>query len=334
MGPNALQEAVARNDPDAVTTLLDIGATDACERTGARWSWLAEALRVGHRDAARAFLDHPRGFGWESQCWSLHGLLQGPHDDADMLHALLDREAHLPYVEGGPPLEHTLAESGHPRIASEMFKRCHLLPGVLDGAGWVPLFRAVRAGDAAMAQVFFDHGASLNSRIEWRDRRGALHIALEAAKNREAMIRWLLGHGVDTQLVDEGGRTAEERAMEAGEPGLARLIREGSGQGGPRWHREAVKAGMRNVVCSYYSRGTGFCFDPNDVVQPFLIGGDHDGSYPETPRAALEFARRCNPESDIGRAVMPWIPVLERMLSGQDVGLDEILPLGWLRSHP
>lgn len=334
MDRSSLQDAVSRNDPDAVTSALDGGALDGYLRDGVRWSWLAEALCLGHREAARAFLAHPRGFLWESQCWSLHGLFRGPHDDVEMLLALLDREAHLPYAEDGTPLEHIVAESGHPRMAEALFERGQLRSAILDSAGWVPLFRAVRAGDVAMAQVFFDHGAPLNSRIEWRDRRSALHIALEARKNRRETIEWLLDRGIDTRLVDEAGRTATERAAEAGEPGLARLIQEGASRGGPRWHREAVRAGMNDVVCACYDRANGFCFDPSDVVQPFLIGGDHDGAYPGTPRAALEFARRCDPKSDLGHRVTPWIPVIERMLAGEDVGLDELLVLGKRRDAP
>lgn len=333
-GQNPLHDAVLQNDPVAVTTLLDAGASDACMREGERWSWLAEALRLGHREAAQSFLDHPRGFQWESQCWSLHGLLMGPHDDVDMLRTLLDREAHLPYREDGMPLEHIVAESGHPRIADELFKRGHLRYVVLDEAGWVPLFYAVRAGDCAMAQVFFDHGAPLNSRGQGTDRRSALHISLQATKNREAIVTWLLDRGIDTRIMDEAGLTASERAIEAGEDALARLIQERKATGGPRWHREAVRAGMNDVVCSCYDKANGFCFDPNDVVQPFLIGGDHDGAYPETPLAALEFVRRCDPDSDLGRVVIPWIPVIERMLAGKDVGLDEIRRLGDRSSHP
>jgi hypothetical protein len=333
-GESPLQDAVTRNDPAAVTSALDAGATDAYLREGVRWSWLAEALRLGHREAARAFLAHPGGFLWESQCWSLHGLVQGPHDDVEMLLALLDRGALPPYVVGGPPLEHTIAETGHPRMAEALFKRGQLIPAILDEAGWVPLLRAVRKGDVAMAQVFLDHGAPLNSRIEWHDRRSALHIALEATKNREAVVTWLLDLGIDTRLVDEAGLTAAKRAVEGGDDALAGLIHDRRARGGPRWHREAVRAGMNDVVCAWYDKASGFCFDPNDVVLPFLIGGDYDGAYPDTPRAALEFARRCDPNSDLGHRVTPWIPVIERILAGKDVGLDEILALGRRRERP
>ncbi len=122
--------------------------------------------------------------------------------------------------------------------------------------------------------------------------------------------------------------------MEAGEPALARLIKERRARGGPRWHREAVRRGMNDVVCSCYDKANGFCFDPNDVVQPFLIGGDYDGAYPDTPRAALEFVRHCDPKSDLGHRVTPWIPLIERILAGKDVGLDEILRLGRRRERP
>ena len=328
-----LKDAVILNDAVAVASLLDAGATDGCERDGHEWSWLAEALRRGHREAALAFLAHSGGWSLESQSWALHGLLQGPKDDVDMARVLLDRKTFILNLPSGPPIEHTVAESGHPRIAAEIFERGLLRPAVLDAAGWTPLLRAVRAGDTEMAGVFLAHGAPLNAVIAWRDRRSALHIALEA-ENRKAMVSWLLDHGIDTRVVDEGGKTAAERAKEKGDLDLARLITERAGTGGPRWHREAVRAGMSDVVCAYYDKADGFCFDPHDVAQPFLIGGDYGGAFPETPRAALDFARQCDPKSSLGHAVRPWIKVVERIVEGDDVGLDEILPLGRLMKRP
>jgi ankyrin repeat protein len=333
-GQTPLLLAATQNDPVAVSLLLDAGAADACEREGAVWSSLAEALRLGHREAAQGFLAHPRGFGWDAQWWSLDGLLQGPHDDVGLLQALLAHGAQLPYRPKGPLPEHIVAESGHVKIAQELFERGLLRSAVLDDAGWVPLLRAARAGDYNMARVFLDYGAPLNSRIEWRDRRSALHIAVQATKNREAIVTWLLARGIDTRILDEAGLTAAERALEIGEGGLARIIHERAGRGGPRWHREAVRAGMNDVVCSNYDEADGFCFDPHDVVQPFLIGGDYDGAFPETPRAALDFVRGCDPHSELGRVVTPWLPILDRMLAGKDVGLDELLRLGRRRSHP
>ena len=329
-----LRDAVVRNDPAAVTLALDEGALDGYLRNGVRWSWPAEALRLGHREAARACLAHPRGFLFESQCWSISGLVQGPHDDVEMLEALLAREALVPYRQGGRPLEHLLAESGHARLADALFKTGHLQTGVLDEEGFVPLFRAVRAGDVAMAQVFFDHGAPLNSRIERGDRRGALHLALEATRNREAIMTWLLDRGIDTRLVDDAGRTAAMQAADAGEHALAQLIHDGKARGGPRWHREAVRRGMNDVVCAGYDKANGFCFDPNEVVYPFLIGGDYDGAYPDTPHAALDFVRSLDPKSDLGHRLTSWIPLIERILAGKDVGLREVLALGRRRDKP
>jgi hypothetical protein len=328
-----LQDAVGRNDPIAVIAALDAGAADGCEVLGHEWSWLAEALRLGHKDAALAFLSHRPRLGLESQSWAIHGLLQGPRDDLEMARALLDRESFILSLPSGLPFEHTVAESGHPQIAAELFSRGLLRPAILDSAGWTPLLKAVRAGDTEMAGLFLENGAPLNAVIAWSDQRSALHIALEAS-DPEGVVSWLLDHGIDTRSVDGGGKTAAERAIENGDGALARLIENRADAGGPRWHREAVQEGMNDVVCAYYDKTDGFCFDPHDVVRPFLIGGDYGGAFPETPRAALDFARQCDPKSSLGHAVRPWIKVIERMVEGEGVALEEILPLGSRRKRP
>lgn len=331
--PETLQDAVMRDDPAAVAARLDEGAPDLCERDGEPWSWLAESLRLGHGRAALAFLSHPRRLGSESEAWAMVGLLEGPHDDAEMAGMLLDRGCFLLRRPSGPPIEHIVASSSHRKIAAELFRRGLLRNDPADAAGFAPLHRAVQAGDMATASLFLENGAPLNAVVAPPDGRGVLHLALEPA-NRNAMVAWLLDLGTDTRTLDGEGKTAADRAREKGCDHLAGLIKERSAEGGPRWHREAVRAGMRDIVSAYYDKADGFCFNPHDVSRPFLIGGDYGGAFPETARTALSFARQCDPKSELGRAVRPWIKVIERMVEGDDVSLSEILPLGRLTGRP
>jgi hypothetical protein len=326
-----LLDAVRRDDPQAVARLA--GDDDACRRDGRPWSCLAEALRLGHRACALRLMEAMPRLSVAARDWALHGMIEGPIDDPVLFMRLRDRGADLPYDPGGRQIEHTLALAGRPGVVAALARRGKLCPGVLDPDGWTPFLRAIRAGDTATAQVFLDHGENVNVRIEWRDRRSALHLALEAP-DAARVVGWLLARGIDTRLVDERGRTAEQLAQERGEVDLARAMAGHRGSGGPRWHREAVERGISKVVCAFLTRGDGFMFDPREASHPFLIGGDHDGIRPNSPAQALDHIRSHPVGNEQFRAREPWVPIIGRMIAGADVGLDELLPLGRLIDRP
>ena len=198
----------------------------------------------------------------------------------------------------------------------------------IDGEAWTPFLRAIQAGNTAAAQVFLDNNADINARIEWKDRRSALHIALAVSEDPERVVRWLLDRGIEVALVDEAGRTAAQLALQRGQSELAQLITMHGGAGGPLWHREAVERGIHGVICTFSEQAAGFSFDPRLVTHPFFIGGSHDGQRDQTAREALKELPWLNRTRGLYAPAMVWLPYIERMVRGEDVGLDELLALG------
>lgn len=94
-----------------------------------------------------------------------------------------------------------------------------------SGAHGIPLMaHAGHGGDVEVAQLLYAHGA--------RDGfEGALHAA--ARGGREAMVRWLLDHGLDTlDTPDFRGKTALELAKEQGHDGVVALLEAASRSSG------------------------------------------------------------------------------------------------------
>lgn len=80
------------------------------------------------------------------------------------------------------------------------------------------MFHAAMSGDVSLAQMLVDRGC-----IEGFDH--ALHGAI--MHGREAMVEWLLTHGVtDINTPDYQGKTPLTRAEEGGQPGIAALLKQ------------------------------------------------------------------------------------------------------------
>jgi hypothetical protein len=76
-----------------------------------------------------------------------------------------------------------------------------------------------------LSQVLLDHGASL----EARDREGftllmQAVLSMEAAADRDRMVRWLLSKGVDPNATNDRGETAYQLAARMESPALLDLL--------------------------------------------------------------------------------------------------------------
>ena len=95
-------------------------------------------------------------------------------------------------------------------------------PNLTDRRGFTPVHIAVARNDAKLVQRLLDHGAAINARTH-SDGRTPLMIA--AAAGFEEMVEMLLSLGADPSIVDSGGKSPLERAVECHRPGVAEILK-------------------------------------------------------------------------------------------------------------
>ena len=91
-----------------------------------------------------------------------------------------------------------------------------------DKRGFTPLHIAVSRNDTRLAQCLLDHGAAINVRTQG-DNRTPLMIA--AAAGFTEMVEMLLSRGADPSIVDSGGKSPLERAVECHRSDVAETLR-------------------------------------------------------------------------------------------------------------
>ena len=95
-------------------------------------------------------------------------------------------------------------------------------PNLTDRRGFAPLHIAAARNDAELVRCLLDHGAAINVRTH-SDGRTPLMIA--AANGFEEMVEILLSHGADPSIVDGGGKSPFERAVECHRSGVAEILK-------------------------------------------------------------------------------------------------------------
>jgi ankyrin repeat protein len=95
-------------------------------------------------------------------------------------------------------------------------------PNLTDRRGFAPVHIAVARNDAKLVQCLLDHGAAINVRTH-SDGRTPLIIA--AAAGFEQMVEMLLSRGADPSIVDGGGKSPLERAVECHRSGVAEILK-------------------------------------------------------------------------------------------------------------
>ena len=94
-------------------------------------------------------------------------------------------------------------------------------PNLTDRRGFSPVHIAVARNDAKIVQSLLDHGAAINVRTR-SDGKTPLMIA--AAPGFEEMVEMLLSRGADPSIVDSGGKSPLERAVECHRAGVAEIL--------------------------------------------------------------------------------------------------------------
>ena len=91
-----------------------------------------------------------------------------------------------------------------------------------DKRGFTSLHIAVTRNDARLVRSLLDHGAQVNVRTQG-DGRTPLMIASVAGF--EEMVELLLSREADPSIVDGGGRSPLERAVECHRSGVAEILK-------------------------------------------------------------------------------------------------------------
>ena len=95
-------------------------------------------------------------------------------------------------------------------------------PNLADRRGFAPVHIAVARNDAKLVRRLLDHGTAINVRTH-SDGKTPLMIA--AAAGFEEMVEMLLSRGADASIVDSGGKSPLERAVECHRSGVAEILK-------------------------------------------------------------------------------------------------------------
>lgn len=94
-------------------------------------------------------------------------------------------------------------------------------PDAMDPTNDTPLMTAVREGQIEAARLLLERGAWVDS-VDVDDRFSTLTLAV--VRNDAPMVRLLLSHGAQTQVLDEYGFTPLGRAVEGGRVEIVRML--------------------------------------------------------------------------------------------------------------
>ena len=94
--------------------------------------------------------------------------------------------------------------------------------GLTDKRGFAPLHIAVARKDAELVQCLLDHGAAINVRTQGD---GRTPLVIAAAAGFAEMVEMLLSRGADPSIVDSGGKSPLERAVECHRSGVADILK-------------------------------------------------------------------------------------------------------------
>jgi ankyrin repeat protein len=184
-------------------------------------SRLSDAAMQGDKNAVRQLLkdrvdvDGAQGDGSTALHWAAF------HDDLDMVKLLLAAGSNVKATtrEGGITPLFMACQNGNAAIIEALLK-AGADPNAVNANGTTALMTAASSGSADSVKVLVERGADVKA-LESAHGQSALMFA--AALNRDAVVRFLLGHGAAPDVIskvtkvervrfDQDGNIVEERA--------------------------------------------------------------------------------------------------------------------------
>eukprot|EP00283_Hemiselmis_rufescens_P005693 CAMPEP_0173418272 /NCGR_PEP_ID=MMETSP1357-20121228/478_1 /TAXON_ID=77926 /ORGANISM="Hemiselmis rufescens, Strain PCC563" /LENGTH=371 /DNA_ID=CAMNT_0014380743 /DNA_START=11 /DNA_END=1127 /DNA_ORIENTATION=- len=138
----------------------------------------------------------------------------------EMVELLLERKAD-PRAESKSNDETPLHVSTDPQV-TEAIIRANGNPNHGDAWGLTPLHHAARAGNAEVARVLIQYGAT----VDLRDGIRRTPLMMAAFGGHQEVVEELASHGADLACKDRGGRTALEMATSMGHREVTKCLRE------------------------------------------------------------------------------------------------------------
>ena len=210
-GQTALHWAAAENHPDAVHTLVELGA-DVDERSTAGWSALLYAVRAGRAEAVSALLEAGADVNDTIRPLAGEDDADAPRDPTVGTSALV-----LAVMNGHFSLAQYLVERGaDPNAADQGWTALHQLAYTRrpnSGKGMPPVVLLDRVDTLEFARFLLDNGANPNARQTARfnnrernnlNRVGATPYLLAAKHADPPLMRLLAEYGADTQSSTQG----------------------------------------------------------------------------------------------------------------------------------
>ena len=184
---SALNSAVCYNHPDILSVLLDAGMDPNIH--GEHVPALHVAAANDNVEAAKILISHGAKIDARDNV----------NNDTALIYGIRD---------------------GKFRVA-ELLLDAGADPNLIDRRGFAPLHIAAIRNDTKLVRCLLDHNAAINARTQ-RDGRTPLMIA--AAAGFEEMVEMLLSSGADPSIVDSGGKSPLERAVECHRSDVVKIL--------------------------------------------------------------------------------------------------------------
>lgn len=282
VGRTPLMRAASANRPAQITLLLAAGATLA--RLDAQGYSATDLAAQGHAESAlqtlraaggtvtRAVAVTRRGVdatrtGALYQGWSPLLVAVSRNDAAEIRRRVAAGENLQVRTPQGASALQIAVESRAVEAATALLA-AGADPLRRDGDGLNARERVVRAGDAALFDVFFPADAPV------RNSESAALLALAVDRGDEAMTRSLLARGADARAVDAQGLGALHRAARRGDAGMLKLLLDRGADAA------AVDARGRNALWYAGSAHSSAALDVLLSVETSASGADREGVTP------------------------------------------------------
>jgi ankyrin repeat protein len=218
---------------DVAAALLEGGAeVDERGQTGTRATPLVIAAHANRTEVARRLLEFDADVSAANRGGVTALMHAAYHGNPEFTRLLLERGADVDAAndEGNTPLLFAVLRD-HPEVVALLADRGADLERMtrLGGIGRVnALMLAVGGKRVEAARILLDHGARVDTENRLEGPGDMRPLSLAARIGSAELVRILLDHGADPTWIDREGKTALERAREAGHDEIVELLAPGS----------------------------------------------------------------------------------------------------------